>query len=152
MRALAVALGPLVVLAGCSAEVALEAPSPSPQDARACAALTADLPATVAGQAARDVAGTEQAPSLLAAWGTPPITLRCGVVAPPSLTATSQCYEVDGVGWFAEQAPDGFLFTTIGRQVFVEVGVPSRYAPEADVLIELAAPVTDHDPVLQPCV
>ena len=71
--------------------------------------------------------------------------------APPGLTPTSECLEVNGVGWFREQADGGTLFTTIGRAVAVEVGVPAGYAPEVDVLVDLAAAVDAHDPLEQPC-
>jgi hypothetical protein len=87
-----------------------------------------------------------------ATWGDPPITLRCGVEKPPKLTATSECFEVNGVGWFAEQTASGYLFTTIGRTTYVEVGVPSDYAPEANALVDLAAAVSEHDPSLKPCI
>ncbi len=130
--------------------MALEPPEPQGAAVEVCTALVADLPSTVAGQEAREV--TAAAGAFTAAWGTPPITLRCGVAEPAALEPTSQCYEVDGVGWFAEPGEDGYLFTTIGRTAFVEVGVPGRYAPEADVLVDLAEVVRSHDPVLQPCV
>ena len=86
-----------------------------------------------------------------AAWGKPPISLRCGVDRPPGLTPASDCFEVNGVGWYAERAATGYLFTTIGRTAYVEVGVPSHYAPEANALVDLAAVVNAHDPLLQPC-
>ncbi|RCK71555.1 DUF3515 domain-containing protein [Desertihabitans brevis] len=142
--------GAVLALAGCTAEVAVDVPSPGPEAAAVCSALVADLPERVVGQPTRDVAADPGAP--VAAWGTPPITLRCGVPAPAALEPTSQCYEVDGVGWFAEQGTDGWLFTTIGRTAFVEVGVPSRYAPEADALVDLAPAVRTHDPLQTPCV
>ncbi|WP_269457620.1 DUF3515 domain-containing protein [Auraticoccus monumenti] len=138
-----------LALTACSAEVALEPPTPDPASAAVCAELVPALPATLAGQPAREVTGPRE---LVAAWGTPPITVRCGVPQPAALEPTSQCFEVQGVGWFAEPVPEGYLFTTIGRTAFVEVGVPSRYAPEADVLVELAPAVSAHDPVQRPCV
>jgi len=95
----------------------------------------ADLPATVLDEKRRAVD-----PGVLsAAWGDPTITLRCGVAKPPTLGATSACFEVNGVGWFAEQATGGYLFTAVGRSVYVEVGVPSAYAPEANALVDVAA-------------
>jgi Protein of unknown function (DUF3515) len=113
-----------------------------------CTALLGDLPATVLdNERRRAVPGR-----FSAAWGDPPITLRCGAEKPPRLTATSQCFEVNGVGWFAEQASNGFLFTTIGRTTYVEVGVPSNYAPEANALVDLADPVSKHNPLLKPCI
>ena len=87
-----------------------------------------------------------------AAWGKPVITLRCGVPAPSALTAASQCVEVNGVGWFGEEAAGGFLFTTVGRKTYIEVGVPHTYAPEVNALVDLAAAVDSSDPLLQGCV
>ena len=88
---------------------------------------------------------------LTAAWGNPAITLTCGVSQPPGIAANIQCFEVNGVGWLAEQAEGGFLFTTIGRLAYVEVGVPATYAPEANALVDVAATINAHNPVLQPC-
>jgi hypothetical protein len=83
---------------------------------------------------------------------TPPLTLRCGVPRPPGPRATSQRFEVNGVGWFAEPAQGGYLFTTIGRPAYVEVSVPSHYAPEAQALVDLATPINTYDPAeQQPC-
>lgn len=136
-----------LVLSGCSGAVAVPEPSPDAVGRRVCADVMANIPATVLEGTRR----TTTKPELTAAWGDPPITLRCGVPAPPGLTASSECLEVDGVGWYAEPAEGGMLYTTIGRAVFVEVGVPTRYAPEAGALVDLAAVVKDRNPTRQPC-
>ena len=134
-------------LAGCVGPVQVAEPTPEPGDRAVCDAVLAALPDQVLESTLRP---TE--PGVLSrAWGDPPITLRCGVSAPPTLTRSSECQEVNGVGWFAEDAEGGTLFTTIGRAVFVEVGVPQDYAPEVDVLVDLAAAVGEHNPVEQPC-
>ena len=70
---------------------------------------------------------------------------------PPGLGPESECFEVNGVGWFAEEAQGGYLFTTIGRPAYVQVGVPTDYAPEANALVDIADAVTKL-PVDQPCV
>ena len=106
-----------------------------------------DLPGTVLEGKRRTVTPGQ----FIAAWGNPPISLRCGVDKPPGLTAASDCFEVNGVGWYTEQAAKGYLFTTIGRTAYIEVGVPSHYAPEANALVDLAAVVSAHDPLLQAC-
>jgi hypothetical protein len=122
-------------------------PQPDPAGRARCTALLAALPDQVLQSTRRP---TE--PGVWTrAWGDPPITLRCGVSAPPGLSPTSECLEVNGVGWFSEDAEGGVLFTTIGRAVFVEVGVPHQYAPEVSPLADLAAAVSAHDPLLQPC-
>ena len=146
-RRLAAGVGTAFALAACAGPVQVDEPDPGPAGRATCDAVLAALPDQVLESTRRP---TE--PGVLSrAWGDPPITLRCGVAAPPGLTASSECLEVNGVGWFAEPADGGTLFTTIGRAVFVEVGVPADYAPEVDVLVDLAAAVGEHNPVEQPC-
>jgi hypothetical protein len=123
-------------------------PSPSGEASQACTALLGDLPDKVLNGERRQV----EPGRFSAAWGDPPITLRCGVEKPPGLTSTSSCFEVNGVGWFAEEVSGGYLFTTIGRTTYVEVAVPSDYAPEANALVDLADAVNAHDPAIKPCI
>ncbi len=132
---------------GCSRTVAMTDPSPSAGVRQQCAAVMADLPETVLDQPRRTV----EPGALSAAWGDPTITLKCGVDKPPGLGDASECFEVNGVGWFAEQAEGGYLFTTIGRSAYVQVGVPTRYAPEATALVDVAEAV-QKVPLERPCV
>ena len=122
-------------------------PTPSPAVRQQCAAVMADLPATVLDQPRRTV----EPGTLSAAWGDPTITLKCGVEKPPGLGDASECFEVNGVGWFAEEAEGGYLFTTIGRSAYVQVGVPTEYAPEANALVDVAEAVKKTTEI-QPCV
>jgi hypothetical protein len=138
----------LVLLASCARTVSLEDPEVNSTDRGTCTALMADLPAQVLDQERRTV----EPGVLSAAWGKPVITLRCGVAKPAALNAASQCFEVNGVGWLAEEGTGGYLFTTIGRTTYVEVGVPTEYAPEANALVDVAAAVSKHDRLLKPCV
>ena len=136
-----------VLVAGCAGPVQVAEPTLDPAGRATCDAVLAALPDQVLQSTTRPTR-----PGVLSrAWGDPAIVLRCGVPTPPGLTATSECVEVNGVGWFREQAEGGTLFTTIGRAVAVEVGVPAGYAPEVDVLVDLAAAIDDHNPVVQPC-
>jgi Protein of unknown function (DUF3515) len=127
----------------------MSVPDPVPDAASEakCLSLLAHLPERVAKQSRRSVKPGRFA----AAWGQPPLTLRCGVPRPPGLGATSQCFDVNGVGWFAEPARGGYLFTTIGRPAYVEVSVPSHYAPEAQALVDFATPINTYDPAERPC-
>ncbi len=89
---------------------------------------------------------------ITAAWGDPPIELTCGVAPPAELaTAQSQCFEVNGVGWFAQPAENGVVFTTIGRELYVELAVPDDYAPEANALTDVSAAVAQHNNLITPC-
>ena len=98
----------------------------------------AALPNTVLDQDRRVV----RPGALSAAWGRPAIVVRCGVAQPAALTSASECVEVNNVGWFDEPADGGRIYTTIGRSTFVEVSVPSDYAPELNALTDLAGPVS----------
>jgi hypothetical protein len=135
-----------LLLAGCS-KVVVEEPTPDPQAAQICGAVMAALPGEVLDQGRRTV----EPGVLTAAWGRPAIVLRCGVAAPPTLTQESECLEVNGVGWFDEDAQNGKIFTTIGRPAYVELSVPEEYAPESGALADLADAVSAHDPVTTPC-
>ncbi|MGI8768135.1 MAG: DUF3515 domain-containing protein [Propionibacteriaceae bacterium] len=146
-RRTAAALVVVAVLTGCSrGPVQLPAPQPDAAARTTCESVMTALPAAVLDQPRRDTRS-----SLTAAWGDPPITLSCGVAAPTGQNAASQCFEVNGVGWYAEQGSGGYLFDTIGRAVTVEVGVPDRYAPQANALVDLAEAISRHDPVRSPC-
>jgi hypothetical protein len=147
LLARAALLAALIASTGCSGAVALAEPRPDTAGRASCTALLDALPDQVLESTRRP---TE--PGVLTrAWGDPPITLRCGVDPPPGLTPSSECLEVNGVGWFSEDAEGGVLFTTVGRAVFVEVGVPHAYAPEVNPLVDLAAAVSAHDVLVQPC-
>lgn len=140
------AAGLLATSTGCAAAVTL--PDPQVDDATrdTCLALLDAVPDTVLGSPPRETTG-----ELGAAWGDPPITLACGVERPAALEATSECYEVNDVGWWPQDAPDGDVFTTLGRDVYIQVGVPSTYGNPSDALAELGPVVDEHTTLLQPC-
>jgi hypothetical protein len=123
------------LVAACSVTVAVDPPDPPPEIASACAQMTARLPTLVLDQRQVD---TEPESPLTAAWGSPAITLACGVPAPAGLGPTSSLVTVEGVDWFAETLTAGYRFTSVGQVAYVQVDVPDDYAPEVDPLIELA--------------
>ena len=105
-----------------------------------CAALHAGLPSTLAGRDARDV---RPASRRTAAWGSPAVTLRCGVQRPAGLRASSQLVVVDGVGWYLPSDDAPYVFTAVDRVTYVEVRVP-RGVPRSEAtapLADLAAPL-----------
>jgi len=137
-----------LVLAGCQgSSVRVDTYPTTKGSALDCAALLGDLPPKVAGQSRRLVVD-----DLAGAWGDPPIVLRCGVEKPVALKPDSQCHDVNGVGWLAEEQSDGWLFTTIGRKHYLSLEVPSDYEPAADALADLADLVARHVPDVKPCV
>ncbi|MEP6667293.1 MAG: DUF3515 domain-containing protein, partial [Nocardioidaceae bacterium] len=112
-----------------------------------------------ADEGARDI---EPSDALGAAWGDPPIVLRCGVDKPAGLRRDSACFVVNDVGWLASQ--DGhevsgdrpvegpLTWTTIGRAAYVEVVVPQVGDREPVApLPELAGPIRKAIPDLRPC-
>jgi hypothetical protein len=131
----------------CSSGLAVPVPSPAPTGAAAyaCAALHGVLPDEVVGAG---VTPTKPQSPLTSAWGSPAIVFRCGVGVPAALTPTSQLVVVDGVSWLPQQLSQGYLFTTVGRVLTVEVSVPDHYAPEADVLADLSPVIATQVPVV----
>jgi len=127
--------------------VAVVDPTPGPAEAAICTSVVADLPEQVLDQDRRTV----EPGTFSAAWGKPAIVLRCGVAAPPTLTRFSECFDVNGVGWFSEEAIGGMIFTTIGRATFVEVSVPTQYPLGTGALVDVGTAVSEHDPVVTPC-
>ena len=156
------AVGLILSLPACGSgngAVEVAAPSATGRAGEQCAALIDDLPATVLGEDARDVT---PANASSAAWGDPPIVLRCGVPRPAAMVATSACFEVNGVGWLATQngrelsgdqpVKGTMTFTTIGRAAYVEVAVPEvEGRSAADPLTVLARPIQRTIPLEHPC-
>ncbi len=134
-------------LTSCSSGVAVPLPEPLPEGAAAyaCAALKSELPDEVLGNT---TTATTPTSSFTSAWGAPAVVVRCGVAAPVALTATSALITVDGIDWLPEQLERGYLFTTVGRELNIEVTVPDAYRPESDALVDLA-PAVSTIPVIE---
>ncbi len=124
-------------------------PSPGPEVAEACTALIQAMPAKVLDAERRK---TEPPSALTTAYGDPPIEVTCGVATPAGMAeAQSQCFEVNGVGWYAQEVTNGFVFTTIGRKVYLELAVPSKYKPEANALTDVSDMIKAHNTLITPC-
>ncbi len=138
----------LLSLTGCSRGLAVPLPDPLPEGAGAyaCANFKSSLPDEVVGQT---VTATDPRSSFVSAWGDPAIVVRCGVPTPAALGPTSQLVTVDGIDWLPEQLENGYLFTTVGRELNIEVSVPDAYSPEADALVDISPAVADAIPTAQ---
>jgi Protein of unknown function (DUF3515) len=149
-KLLLAALG-LIVLAGCSpGPTPVSVPSPAPEVATACTQLVKALPEKVLDAKRRE---TEPVSPLTTAYGDPPIEITCGVSPPAGMAeAQSQCFEVNGVGWFAKEVTNGVVFTTIGRALYLEVAVPSKYKPEANALTDVSDVVHRYNKLVTPCI
>ncbi|MFP5347989.1 MAG: DUF3515 domain-containing protein [Actinomycetes bacterium] len=136
VSALVASVGVMVV-AGCSAPAVHVPPAPSATDP-GCARVLASLNGAdqVAGLQRRGV--TSQS---VAAWGNPPVVLRCGV-NPPGPT-TQACVDVDGVDWVGPPDPEKrpATYTTYGRLPAVEITLPDTKVGMDAVLGEIAPAV-----------
>lgn len=103
-----------------TAPVSVAARTLTPRDMTVCRALLAKLPETVRGERQRPVtAGPEQN----AAYGEPPLLVRCGVPAVTlPATSTETVYPLSRVCWVADRT--GRVWTTLDREVPVSVTVP----------------------------
>jgi hypothetical protein len=140
---------------GCRGSTPLDVHGPGLNGTAAttCDALIRDLPDTVMDQGRRDVSPSPVSGAASgAAWGDPPIVLRCGVDRPVGLTRSSRCDMVNDVGWFSRRRGDGWVFTTIGRAEYVELVVPGAYTPAANALADVASAVSATVAVERPCV
>ena len=139
----------MIMVSGCSGTADLNPPRPEGTTATMCRGLVTATPDLVDDQNRTE---TDPESPYTTAWGRPAITLACGVQKPSGLNAASRCYEVNGVGWYAEDRDDDYRFTTIGRKAYVQVVVPDKYAPQANALVDLAKPIKDNIPVIKNCV
>jgi Protein of unknown function (DUF3515) len=118
-----------------STPVRMAAPKLTGRAAQACLAVTSQLPMKVRDLPARRVsAGPEQN----AAYGEPPITVSCGVPQPTlcervdgghagCVPLDATMLKMNGVCWYGQDLPASDIFTTMDREVAVQVSVPSSY-------------------------
>lgn len=144
-----------------TAPVQVAAPKLDARTAQVCLAVTSQLPTQVRDLAARPVsAGPEQN----AAYGEPALTVACGVERPRMCTSLEQtgsgCVPMDTelmtmnrVCWYADQQAAATVFTTLDREVPVQVTVPKQYAQAAqwanefsDVVVATVKSVTEGLP------
>lgn len=154
----AAGVGGLILLLGtsaCGGPVEIAVPELDRADAAACAALTADLPDTLAELERVD---SEPAEAPGAAYGDPPIVVTCGVAAPEGWDTAGSCELVNDVGWWApeEQFGDEDLDLTLysaGYRPVVEIQVPAEIKVNAGAaaMAALAAPVEAHTELVDVC-
>lgn len=120
-----------------TAPVPMAAPPLHDRAATICRALLSRLPAQLRDLPQRPVtAGHEQN----AAYGDPAITVTCGIPL-PSFPPTDIVYPLDRVCWHAGQRPDATVWTTVDREVPVQVTVPKTYDEPGQWVIPFSAPV-----------
>jgi Protein of unknown function (DUF3515) len=107
--------------------VPVEPPPSSAAAERACPALISALPTTLAGLAARPV---DSPSALVAAWGEPPVLLRCGTARPVGFVGTAGLTVVNGVSWFVQPRVATNIWTAVDRPVYLELTVPAKYVSD----------------------
>ncbi len=151
----------VAVLAGCGSAAVNVPPGPYAADP-VCAEVLQQLPGEVADGERRSIASQSTA-----AWGEPPVALRCGVEVPgPS---TERCITVESgdtsVDWLALEGDDemvpeharrergAWTFITYGRVPAIEVVVPAERGGDQPTapLVEIATAV-EHTTVERQCV
>jgi hypothetical protein len=127
-----------VLLTGCGRAVVVQPLPIGAETARtACATVIDALPDTLsAGRSWR----VQPDPSSTAAWGSPPVVLRCGDGV-RGRQPTDQLLTVAGITWVVEVRTDGEEYRTVGRSPGIVVAVPDLYAPTAAVLAEVTPAV-----------
>ncbi|HET7735395.1 MAG TPA: DUF3515 domain-containing protein [Nocardioidaceae bacterium] len=124
--------GAVACLAACSSPVPIDSPPLAGDEERACQKLVDALPERVGDQDRRDVEG-----GLGAAYGDPPIVVRCGVELPDELLTS--CFAVNGIDWYVDEADDAVVALTAGREPSVEVRVPASYGASNAALVDVTA-------------
>jgi hypothetical protein len=105
----------------------------TPHQTAVCRSVTAALPKEVVVDVVRRRTTPEDGST--AAWGDPPIVLRCGTGPGSPL---DDLYEFDGVQWAMHDTGDTRTWTTMGRAVNTQVVIPDHYSDQAELLGALA--------------
>ncbi len=110
----------------------------------ACAQLMADLPTVLGGLDRRELVGSPAASGTessdgaqdggtsdlragaVAAWGDPPVVLRCGIPTPAELTCSAGVQVVDGVTWLPLTGQGATTYLVVDRSVRVALTVPDN--------------------------
>lgn len=127
-------------------------PRPTGPAASACRALADRLPARVSDEERRE---TDPSSRYTAAWGDPPITVRCGVRKPSQYKPTAQLFTVDDVAWLPvpQDSDTPTRYYAVERRAYVEVVIPVEHAPASDALVDLGkviAATIPEDPSAKP--
>ena len=140
----------LVLLVNRAGLRSASSPSPTPSPTRSVAAPRTALPTVRVAAPPASAAAARSCPAFLAtlpltltyvaAWGEPPVLLRCGVPRPPGFVVGAQTIVVNGVAWYPEPHGARTVWTAVDRPVYVEVTVPTGYAsgPVAELSTGLA--------------
>jgi hypothetical protein len=124
-------------MTACARPVEVPVPaSPEPAVATTCASFTAALPTELPTVGERREVTPQS--DLTAAYGDPPVGVRCGVPDPTGPGADPTVVTVDGIDWLAQELTGGWRLTSVGRTANVEITVPTEQGPAPSVVADLA--------------
>lgn len=132
----------VVSLAGCSRAAPVSA-GPGAADP-SCARVLVQLPDELRGEGRRETTGQSTA-----AWGDPPVELRCGVE--PLGPTTDPCLPIGDVDWVFREDGDDTTYTTYGRLPAVEVRLPGLNPPGADEVLTSVSDAVSFIPAERRC-
>jgi len=119
--------------------------SPAIRDpAGVCSALVAALPTTLSGRVSRPVTGVPAGTA--AAWGDPPIVLRCGVPPPASYVPGTPVISVQGVDFDTYPIGGQIRWTAVGRRAYVQILIPNTIEGQGALIADIAPVIAAHDP------
>ncbi|HEU0129650.1 MAG TPA: DUF3515 family protein [Mycobacteriales bacterium] len=103
--------------------------------AERCARFAAKLPRSLGDGLSRRP--TRPADPHVAAYGDPPIVVRCGAPASTVYQPGDQLFTVNGIGWFPEERADAVVWSLPRAFVNVSVTIPRHWSGDR------LAPLTD---------
>lgn len=128
-----------------TAPVTLPAPKLEAKPAVVCQALVDKLPSAVRAKQRRPVtAGVAQN----AAYGDPAMTVQCGVPA-ATYPPTDELYLLDDVCWHYHADGGATVWTTVDREVPVQVVVPGTPTGSSQWTIAFSRPIAQTQPRLK---
>ncbi|VXB80502.1 DUF3515 domain-containing protein [Nocardioides sp. AX2bis] len=158
--ALGATLGVVLAVSGCSGAVDVDVPSLDAEQQAACDQLIDALPDRLEdlGEDGLDRVDVDPADATAAAWGDPAVVVACGVDAPEGYDRFQLCQEIDGVGWFVDDAdlqdePTEVTLTAVGYRPRVSLVVPAEYWPMggSSAAAEVAGPVLRATELVDAC-
>lgn len=131
--------------ASATSPVTLSAAPLDDRSAVVCRALVAKLPSVVRQKQRRLVsAGPEQN----AAYGDPALTVQCGVPV-ATYPSTDDVYRLDGVCWHSTVTGEASVWTTVDREVPVQVTVPGEANGASQWTIAFSRSIAESVPSLK---
>ena len=136
----------VLVATGCGQQtVQMTPPETDGTTTAVCSDLVSALPETLLDAERAEVRPETE---VMAAWGDPPIGLRCGVPQPSGLSPDSHLSQINGVDWLPQPEDEPTMYTAVGRIAYVELQVPPSYGPPAAALTTVSDLIDEHVPPL----